>query len=217
MNRILAEYMTNITKRRMWRSLLFTVLACGMGPVVAQTTITGKVVSNYDKSPVSDAVVTVLNTTSNIRTKKDGSFILEDVEDGATTIRVWSPGYYESHVEILGRTTFEITLIGEGRTNYVNVVEGTFSDRNASVLSDNDYRAGAEDIEQALTGEMPGLRVLNKSGMVTEGGMLNFLGVRSFDAENTPLIVVVGIPYLPDLGHSPIIGGYFRGVFDALV
>lgn len=197
----------------MWRSLLFTVLACGMGPVVAQTTITGKVVSNYDKSPVSDAVVTVLNTTSNIRTKKDGSFILEDVEDGATTIRVWSPGYYESHVEILGRTTFEITLIGEGRTNYVNVVEGTFSDRNASVMSDNDYRAGALDIEQALTGEMPGLRVLNKSGMVTEGGMLNFRGVRSFDADNTPLIVVDGIPYLPDFGNSPIIGGYSRGMF----
>ena len=197
----------------MWRSLLFTVLACGVGPVVAQTTITGKVVSNYDQSPVPDAVVTVVNTTSNIRTKKDGSFILEDVDDGATTIRVWSPGYYASHVEILGRTTFEITLIGEGRTNYVNVVEGTFSDRNASVMSDNDYRAGALDIEQALTGEMPGLRVLNKSGMVTEGGMLNFRGVRSFDAENTPLIVVDGIPYLPDLGNSPIIGGYSRGMF----
>lgn len=197
----------------MWRSLLFTVLACGVGPVVAQTTITGKVVSNYDQSPVPDAVVTVVNTTSNIRTKKDGSFILEDVDDGATTIRVWSPGYYESHVEILGRTTFEITLIGEGRTNYVNVVEGTFSDRNTSVLSDNDYRVGAADIEQVLTGEMPGLRVLNKSGMVTEGGMLNFRGVRSFDAENTPLIVVDGIPYLPDLGNSPIIGGYSRGMF----
>src|SRR5690606_4089773 len=144
----------------MWLPLLFTVLVCGSVPAFAQTTITGKVVSNYDKSPVPDAVVTVLNTTSNIRTKKDGSFILKDVEDGATTIRVWSPGYYESHVEILGRTTFEITLIGEGRTNYVNVVEGTFSDKNSSVLSDNDYRAGAADIEQVLTGEMPGLRVL---------------------------------------------------------
>src|SRR5690606_40404339 len=90
MNRILAEYMTNITKRRMWLPLLFTVLVCGSVPAFAQTTITGKVVSNYDKSPVPDAVVTVLNTTSNIRTKKDGSFILKDVEDGATTIRVWS-------------------------------------------------------------------------------------------------------------------------------
>src|SRR5690606_2976261 len=133
----------NITKRRMWRSLLFTVLACGVGPAFAQTTITGKVVSNYDKSPVPDAVVTVLNTTSNVRTKKDGSFTLDDVDDGATTIRVWSPGYYESHVDILGRSTFEITLIGEGRTNYVNIVEGTFSDRNNSVLSDVDYRGGA--------------------------------------------------------------------------
>ncbi|MBD1420475.1 SusC/RagA family TonB-linked outer membrane protein [Sphingobacterium chuzhouense] len=212
MNRILAEYMTNIKKRGMWRSLLLTVLVCGVGQAFAQTTITGKVVSNYDKSPISDAVVTVLNTTSNVRTKKDGSFTLNDVEDGATTIRVWSPGYYESYVEILGRNTFEITLIGEGRTNYINIVEGTFSDNNNGVLSNNDYRDGAVDIEQVLTGEMTGLRVLNKSGMVTEGGMLNFRGVRSFDAENTPLIVVDGVPYLPDLGNSPIIGGYSRGM-----
>ncbi|WP_190995563.1 SusC/RagA family TonB-linked outer membrane protein [Sphingobacterium micropteri] len=213
MNRILTEYMTKITKKRMWRSLLFTMLALGVVPVFAQTTITGKVVSNYDKSPVPDAVVTVLNTTSNVRTKKDGSFTLDEVDDRATTIRVWSPGYYEAYVEILGRSTFEITLIGEGRTNYINVVDGTFSDKNSNVLSDNDYRAGAVDIEQVLTGEMTGLRVLNKSGMVSEGGMFNFRGVRSFDADNTPLIVVDGVPYLPDLGNSPLIGGYSRGTF----
>src|SRR5699024_2260246 len=138
---------------------------------------------------------------------------LEEVDEGATTIRVWSPGYYETYVEILGRTDFEITLIGEGRTNYTDVVKGAFSDNSSSVLSDVDFRSGAMDIEQVLTGEMSGLRVVNKSGMVSEGGMLNFRGVRSFDAENSPLVVVDGIPYLPDLGNSPIIGGYSRGMF----
>lgn len=197
----------------MWHLLLFIALAFGVVPAFAQTTITGKVVSNYDKQPIPDAIVTVLNTTSNVRTQKDGSFTLDEVDNGATTIRVWSPGYYESIVEILGRTEFEITLVGEGRTNYVNIVEGAFSDKNNSVLADVDFRSGAVDIEQVLAGEMAGLRVLNKSGMVTEGGMLNFRGVRSFDADNTPLIVVDGIPFLPDLGNSPIIGGYSRGMF----
>lgn len=213
MNRILAEYMTNITKRKMWRAVLLIAWISGATPVLAQTTIKGKVLSNYDKSPVSNAVVTVLNTTTNVRTGNDGTFNLEEVDEGATTIRVWSPGYYETYVEILGRTDFEITLIGEGRTNYTDVVKGAFSDNSSSVLSDVDFRSGAMDIEQVLTGEMSGLRVVNKSGMVSEGGMLNFRGVRSFDAENSPLVVVDGIPYLPDLGNSPIIGGYSRGMF----
>src|SRR5699024_8439347 len=177
MNRILAEYMTNITKRKMWRAVLLIAWISGATPVLAQTTIKGKVLSNYDKSPVSNAVVTVLNTTTNVRTGNDGTFNLEEVDEGATTIRVWSPGYYETYVEILGRTDFEITLIGEGRTNYTDVVKGAFSDNSSSVLSDVDFRSGAMDIEQVLTGEMSGLRVVNKSGMVSEGGMLNFRGV----------------------------------------
>lgn len=214
---MIGEYMIKTTKRDIWRSLLLASLVFVTAPVLAQTTIKGKVLSSYDKSPVSDAIVTVLNTTKNTRTKADGSFVLENLEDGASTIRVWSPGYHESKMEILGRTEFEITLIGEGRDNYENVAEGVFSDKNSALLSVTDFRAGAFDVEQVLTGEMSGLRVLNKSGMVSEGGMLNFRGVRSFVADNTPLIVIDGVPFLPDAENSPIIGGYSRSLFAPIV
>src|SRR5690606_40344653 len=212
-NRIGTEYMTNITKRRMWRSILFASFMCGVVPVFAQTKITGKVVSSYDKQPVANAVVTVLNTTTNVRTKKDGSFVIEDVANDASTIRIWSPGYFESHIELLGRTIFEVTLVGEGRANYVNIAEGVFSERNSHVLSDLDFRSGAVDVEQVLTGEMAGLRVLNKSGMPSEGGLVNYRGVRSFDGDNTPLLVIDGVPVLSNMENSPIIGGYSRGLF----
>lgn len=207
--------MINITKKDKWKALLLVSFAFAALPGMAQTSIKGKVISAYDKSPVADAVVTVLNTTKNVKTKKDGSFTIEDIEEGGNTIRVWSPGYYASRIELLGRTEFEITLIGEGRNNYQNVVDGSFSDRNTPLLDAADFRLGAWSVEQALTGEMAGLQVSNKSGMPTEGGMVNFRGMRSFEADNNPLIVVDGVPYLPDGENSPIIGGYSRSLFAA--
>ena len=206
--------MISVRNKNIWKSLLLATFTIGVTTVSAQTTISGKVASSYDGSPIEGAVVSVLDTTLNVRTKKDGSFVLDDVSDRATTIRIWSPGYYESKLDILGRTAIDVTLIGEGRKNYNNIVEGTFSARNAAVLSDVDFRSGVLSIDQAITGEMTGLRVLHKSGMPTEGSMLNFRGVRSLDAENTPLVVIDGIPFLPDMGNSPIIGGYSRGVFS---
>src|SRR5690606_33131216 len=131
-------------------------------------------------------------------------------------IRVWSPGYYESIIDILGRDDFEIVLIGEGRYNYQNVADGSFSDNNTPIISSENYRNGAFTVEEALTGGIAGLQVLNKSGMVTEGGLLKFRGLRSFESENAPLIVIDGVPYLPDAENSAVIGGYSRSLFGPI-
>ncbi|WP_245893749.1 SusC/RagA family TonB-linked outer membrane protein [Sphingobacterium gobiense] len=215
MTRILADYMRNVIMIQV-RHLLLSVFVLVGSIAFAQTEIRGKVLSSYDGEPVGNAVVSILNTTSNTRTASDGTFNL-DVEDvGNAILRVWSPGYYEVKLALLGRTNLEITLIGEGRANYVNVAEGSFSDRNSAVLSNIDFRDGAIDVEQSLIGEMAGMRVLNKSGMASEGGMMNFRGVRSFEADNAPLMVIDGTPFLPDLANSPIIGGYARSPFGAV-
>lgn len=191
------------------------VLATAL-PGLAQTTIKGKVYSAYDRTPLVGAVVSVPDTTINVQTGRDGSFTLEGLGEGANRIRIWSPGYYEQTIDILGRTDFEIILIGEGRYNYQNVVDGSFSETNAPVMSEADYRNGSATIEEVLTGGIAGLQVLRKSGMVTEGSLLKFRGVRSLEAENTPLIVIDGVPYLPDAENSPIIGGYSRSLFGPI-
>ena len=202
-------------KRDRWKAFLvaFFVLATALPGLAQTTTIKGKVYSSYDRTPLAGAVVSVLDTTVNVQTGRDGSFTLEDLGPNASKIRVWSPGYYESIIDILGRDDFEIVLIGEGRYNYQNVVDGSFSDANAPVVPAENFRKGASAIEEVLTGSVAGLQVFNKSGMVTEGGLLKFRGIRSFEAENAPLIVIDGVPYLPDAENSPIIGAYSRSVF----
>src|SRR5690606_20978519 len=107
-------------------------------------------------------------------------------------------------------------LISEGRIKYENVIDGAFSEKNSAYLQSTDYRSGAIGLENVLVGEMAGLRVTNKSGMVSEGATFNFRGVRSFEADNSPLIVIDGISCLPDVNNSTIIGCYSRGILSAI-
>lgn len=202
--------------RGLYRLIFTSTLLIGALPIFAQTVITGKVLSSYDKEPIQNAVVTVVNTTHTTQTRADGTFRFKDLEEVPTSIRVWSPGYYEAVIEVLGRSEFEITLISAGRIKYDNVIDGAFSDKNSTYLQNSDFRLGAVNIENVLVGEVAGLRVTNKSGMVTEGATLNYRGVRTFEADNSPLIVINGIPYLPDGGNSPIIGGYSRSILSAV-
>ncbi|TJZ61131.1 SusC/RagA family TonB-linked outer membrane protein [Sphingobacterium olei] len=202
--------------RGLYRLILTSTVVLGTLPIFAQTIISGKVLSSYDKAPIPNAVVSIVNTSHNTQTKANGTFRFEDLDTFPSTIRVWSPGYYEAIVEVLGRTEFEVTLISEGRIKYDNVIDGAFSEKNSAYLQSTDYRAGAIGIENVLVGEMAGLRITNKSGMVSEGGTINFRGARSFEADNSPLIVIDGIPFLPDATNSPIIGAYSRGILSAI-
>ncbi|WP_241254855.1 SusC/RagA family TonB-linked outer membrane protein [Sphingobacterium sp. DR205] len=179
----------------------------------AQHSIQGKVVNSYDKTPIEGAVITILNSTHTTKTKGDGTFSLDKIIEEAPVIRVWSPGFFESRIELLGRSQIEITLVSEGREHYENVVSGSFSSANSRILTANDYPKGATTVEQVLTGQIAGLRVTNKSGMPSEGGALNFRGIRSFEANNNPLIVVDEVPFFPDMDNSPIIGGYSLSIF----
>lgn len=50
-------------------------------------------------------------------------------------------------------------------------------------------------IDQAIQDKVPGLYIHRKSGMPGEGAYLNLRGIHSVVADNTPLIVINGIPF----------------------
>ena len=52
--------------------------------------------------------------------------------------------------------------------------------------------------------------------MPGEGSYLNFRGVRSFVGNNAPLVVINGIPHIPDVNDSPLINGLSRNIFLSL-
>ena len=61
-------------------------------------------------------------------------------------------------------------------------------------------------------GEVAGLDVIRKGGMPGEGAYINLRGIHSFVAENSPLIVINGVPYLGSQDISGIINGYSRNM-----
>ena len=70
-------------------------------------------------------------------------------------------------------------------------------------------------MDRAIKGNFTGLNVINKGGMPGEGSYLQMRGVKSLVADNAPLIVVNGVPYMPDVNNSSMVMGYSPSVFKA--
>ena len=83
------------------------------------------------------------------------------------------------------------------------------------ILPKKDFVPAGMKIDRALAGQIAGLQVTRGSGMPGEGSYLNFRGVRSFVGNNAPLVVINGIPHIPDVNDSPLINGLSRNIFQA--
>ncbi len=176
--------------------------------------LTGAVISGYDGASLEGAVIAVKGFEMTAQTKADGSFSLVMPAE-ATEITIWMPGYYEATLPILGRQHLTVTLVPDSRMKYYDdesLTSPLYAD--AAALYQRDFRRGAITLENTLQGQFSGLNVVNKSGMPGEGATLHFRGVRSFEGSNAPLVVLNGVPYLPDMGNSPVIGGYSNSLFS---
>lgn len=92
-----------------------------------------------------------------------------------------------------------------------NKVEHT----SAVNISKKDFVPGSMKIDRALAGQVAGLKVTRASGMPGEGSYMNMRGIRSLVADNAPLVVINGVPYLPDSRESQLFNGYTRDIFQS--
>lgn len=184
--------------------------------------VSGYVVSS-DSRPIADAVITCPGCAT-VRTDKDGHFTIEGVKTGAT-IKIWHEGFFtlNKYIHDNNDKSLRLHLISENRSRYnetavtpIGLKENDHSLSSLTNVNRKDYAPGSLTIENALKGEVAGLQVTNKSGMTGEGAYLQLRGVKTFIGENNPLVVINGVPYMPDLNESQIIGGYSRSIFQAL-
>ncbi|WP_120274175.1 SusC/RagA family TonB-linked outer membrane protein [Mangrovibacterium diazotrophicum] len=199
-------------------TILFLLLVCGLS--AQNISVKGKVTSS-DKIGISAAVVTISGTEGVVQTNENGEFEVE-VVDPEGTLTVSAEGFYEVSQPLLGRTEVFVVMVDLAKPKYNedlvfpfrNLTSGTQTSA-AKNLASKDFDQ-VHTIENALQGEISGLRVTNKSGMPGEGAYLNLRGIRSMVSKNMPLILVNGVPYMPDTEESPIIGGYSRGMLAGL-
>ena len=205
--------------------LSIVVLLSSAVTVWGQSThkLTGKIL-NSKNQPVAGAIVTVLDTM-NIATSKDGTFKFElKGLSKAKDISVWAPGYYSVKQLLKGRSEVIIMMIPEDRYKYNESIVLPFRGEENTELTDytsatnitkKDFTLGASKIDRALTGQIAGLEMRRSSGMPGEGSYYNLRGIRSLTGDNAPLIVINGVPYMPDKTPSELIGGFTRDIFQA--
>lgn len=72
--------------------------------------------------------------------------------------------------------------------------------------------SGKLSVGAAIGNNVAGLQVIEKSGMPGEGTFMNIRGIHSLAGENSPLLVINGVPYFSNVDVSAVINGYSRDV-----
>lgn len=202
--------------------LLFTFLLCLFtADICAQTPgkVSGKILSTLNV-PIQGAVVSVTGS-ENVITDSNGNFTMPCKNPSKAHISVWAAGYYSVLQALDNRKEVTIIMIPESTYKYNETsvlpyrIEKSEATTSATNITKKDFTLGTTTIDQALAGQVAGLQVTRASGMPGEGSYLNFRGVRSFVGNNAPLIVINGIPYIPDAHDSPLIEGLSRNIFQA--
>ncbi|HEU5168676.1 MAG TPA: TonB-dependent receptor [Chitinophagaceae bacterium] len=161
--------------------------------------VSGKVIDETGK-PVSGATVTVKGTSIATATTTDGTFVL-NIPSGNAVLIVTSIGIVEMEVGVNNRPEIaisttsnttslqDVVVIGYGTQKRKNVT-GAVSSFNASNLQERPVLR----VDQALVGQLAGVRVKQTTGTPGKGFSIQVRGSGSISGGNEPLYVIDGFP-----------------------
>jgi len=185
-------------------------------------TVSG-VILNDQPEPVVDAIVTCPGHGL-VRTDEEGKFSFKEVDKWAT-VRVQAKGFYNKEFRVVGDADqLSVYLIDQNKRDYNETLLNGMAENSEHVtngfgiqnIAKKDLSLGAVTLDKALQGKFAGLQLVQKSGMTGEGSNISLRGVRSLIAETNPLIVINGVPYMPDLKESSLIQGFSRSIFQTI-
>jgi len=188
-------------KKRLTMILASLFLFVGMA--MAQSRITGTVVSADDGEPVIGASVKVVGTKTGTVTNVDGEFTLPNVNEGAKlevsyigmlTKTVKASQNIKIALENDNKTLDEVMVVAYGKAK-----KSSFTGSAATVKADKLESRLVTNVTQALSGEVAGVSVTQKSGKPGEAAQIRIRGIGSMASSNEPLYIVDGVPYDGDI------------------
>lgn len=204
------------------KRLYILLTACAIiASASAQTTTVKSQLRATNGLPVNGAIVSVVGSNTSVLSDDQGSFELQPASAEAL-ISIKAEGYYEKTIPLrlllqkAGDPSFCITLTPEnerlynGRTQTANATYAT--DGNPALSTGVEFKdlSSKLSVGAATRDAIAGLQVIEKSGMPGEGTYFNVRGIHTFVADNAPLIVINGIPYMGNTDISGVINGYSR-------
>lgn len=173
----------------------------GILGVVGQTrSITGKVVSSDDNSPIPGVSVSVKGTTIGTVTNLEGVYSLQ-VPQTANALMFSFVGYRTMEVAIDGRSNVDVVLpVDVFSVDEVVVVGyGVQKKREVTgsitqVKGDDIATLATPSFESQLAGRAAGVQITSQSGVLGSTPRIRIRGVSSISSGTYPLIVVDGVP-----------------------
>lgn len=187
-------------------SLLFFFMAFIPVQVYAQDIkVSGTVISGADNYPIIGANILVKGTTIGTITDVDGNFSFE-VPQGSTLVISYI-GYQAQEIKVSGNAPIKVVL-SEDSEKLDEVVVIGYGSQKKSDMTGGIVAVGNEKLQMVTTnnlmdklaGQVPGLNITMEKASPSEDQVLRVRGENSLTADNSPLIVLDGIPYSGSLG-----------------
>ena len=202
-------------KMRIFPFILMLCLSFGLQ---AQTTYKARVQST-DGSAIEGVIVSVQGDKATAITDANGEFTLTTERKDAY-VQLATPGFYTRKVALTSATESIVMVPVETPLYNGEVVldqSVQVRDEASAILStvlNKDFKTNPSS-SLAWQDVDPALKVERKSGMPGEGAYFNIRGLHTLNAENTPLILVNGVPYLANTSVSDVNNAYSRDAMFA--
>ena len=189
---------------------LVSLLLC-VGSALAQTKVSGTVLSQEDGQPIIGAAVKVVGTSTGLLTDVNGKFTVT-LPAGKTQLEITYLGMESQTVTAKNgmrvfmktdaKTVDEVVVVAYG-TQKKSAFTGS-----ATMLGEADLQKHTvTNVTQALQGVVPGLQIRGGSDSGapgSSGGTINIRGINSIYSDTDPLIIVDGAPYSASLTNIPV-------------
>ena len=193
-------------KRRL--TMFLAGLLLSVGAAMAQTKVSGTVLSQEDGQPIIGAAVKVVGTSTGLLTDVNGRFTLT-LPEGKNQLEITYLGYEGQTVTAKNGMRVFLKTDAQALDDVIVVAYGTQKKSaftgSASVLDSKDLAMHTvTNVTDALAGSVPGLQIRGASGEPgSAGGSINIRGINSLYASTDPLIIVDGAPYTASLTNIP--------------
>lgn len=179
--------------------LLLACLFVFVGMAMAQTKVSGTVLSYEDNEPVVGAAVKVVGTNTGTVTDLNGKFTVTCPE-GKNTLNISYIGM--EPIEVSARANMRVLLKSDSK-NLDEIIVVAYGTAKKSAFTGSATEVKASDITahvsstgtSALVGKVAGIQATTSSGEPGAAPTIRIRGIGSLSASSTPLYIVDGAPY----------------------
>jgi TonB-linked SusC/RagA family outer membrane protein len=160
------------------------------------------VVKDENQQPLPGVTVLIKNLQRGTVTDEKGNYKIS-IPDGSVVLTFSYVGYIAQEVTVTGaQSTFDVSLAPDNKSLQEVVVTALGMKRQTKALgysvgevkAESLTKVPQENIVNALTGKVTGVRVINTTPDLNSDPMIMIRGLTSLSGGNSPLIVVNGLP-----------------------